>query len=149
ALAMQRLALIEGTPQGPPLSHILSNSRYSVMLMATGGGYSRWGDIAPTRSQADTARDTSGTPIWQRYMQDGRLHSLAGSGAADRREVQFFEDRAAFSCGHGTLSTVMDVRVSAEDDAEVRRVSVNSTSRRPREVELASCAELVLATPAT
>ncbi len=148
ALDMQRLALIEGAPQGPPVSHILSNGRYSVMLTAAGGGYSRWGDIALTRWQADATRDTGGTQIWLRDMQDGRLHSLAGSGAADRREVQFFEDRAAFSCGHGTLSTVMDVLVSGEDDAEVRRVSVSSTSRRPREVELTSCAELVLTTPA-
>lgn len=148
ALDMQRMALIEGAPQGPPVSHILSNGNYAVMLTATGGGYSRWGDIALTRWQADATRDTGGTQIWLRDPQNGRLHSVAGGGGDDQRQVQFFEDRAGFSSGRGTLSTVMDVLVSGEDDAEVRLVSISSTSRRPREVELTSYAELALTTPA-
>jgi len=147
ALDMQRMALIHSTPHGPHVSHILSNGNYSVMLTATGGGYSRWGDIALTRWQADATRDTGGTQIWLRDLQSGRLHSIVGAGG-DHREVQFFEDRAAFSRSHGTLSTVMDVLVSGEDDAEVRLVSISSTSRRPREVELTSFAELALTTPA-
>lgn len=148
ALQMQRMALIEGLPQGPAVSHILSNGRYSVMLTANGGGYSRWGDIALTRWQDDPTREHAATGIWLRDLNDRRLHPVTGVGAFDHRDVQFFEDRAAFSRRDGTLSTLMDVLVSGEDDAEVRRVSVSSTSRREREVELTSYAELVLTTPA-
>ncbi len=148
ALDIQRMALIEGAPQGPPVSHILSNGRHAVMLTATGGGYSLRGDIALTRWQADPTRDTGGTQIWLRDLSDGRLSPVGAAVVADQREVHFFEDRAAISHRNGTLSTVMDVLVSGEDDAEVRRVSVSSTSRRPREVELTSYAELVLTTPA-
>ena len=39
----------------------------------------------------------------------------------------------------------MEVLVSAEDDAEVRRVSITNTGSRAREIELTSYAELVLA----
>src|SRR3546814_9413413 len=42
----------------------------------------------------------------------------------------------------------MDVLVSGEDDGEVRRVSLTNSGRRPREIELTSYAEVVLATPA-
>ena len=148
ALEMQRMALIEGAPQGPPVSHILSNGRYSVMLTAAGGGYSHWGDIALTRWQADPARENATSGIWLRDLRNGRLHPVAAASGADQRDVQFFEDRAAIWRQDDTLSTVMDVLVSGEDDAEVRRVSVSSSSHRPREVELTSYAELVLTTPA-
>ncbi|MCL4067382.1 glycosyl transferase [Pseudomonas sp. GX19020] len=148
ALDMQRMALIEGTPQGPPVAHILSNGSYAVMLTATGGGYSRWGGIAMTRWQADATRDTGGTRIWLRDLQSGQLHSVEGAADDDQREVQFFEDRVGFLGRKGTLSIAMDVLVSGEDDAEVRRVAITSTSRRPQEVELTSYAELALTTPA-
>ena len=45
----------------------------------------------------------------------------------------------------GLLTTVMEVLVSAEDDAEVRRVSISNASSRAREIEVTSYAELVLA----
>ena len=45
-------------------------------------------------------------------------------------------------------TTTLEVLVSAEDDGEVRRVTLTNTGRRPREIEVTSYAELVLATPA-
>ena len=42
----------------------------------------------------------------------------------------------------------MEVVVSAEDNAEVRRISLTNTSSRIREIELTSYAEVVLASPA-
>ena len=41
----------------------------------------------------------------------------------------------------------MEVVVSAEDNAEVRRISVTNLSSRTREIELTSYAEVVLNTP--
>ena len=43
----------------------------------------------------------------------------------------------------------MEVVVSAEDNAEVRRVSLTNNSMRTREIELTSYAEVVLNTPQT
>jgi cyclic beta-1,2-glucan synthetase len=45
---------------GPPVTHLLSNGRYSVMVTAAGGGYSRWGDIAVTRWRGEATRDDRG-----------------------------------------------------------------------------------------
>ncbi|WP_273691863.1 GH36-type glycosyl hydrolase domain-containing protein [Ketogulonicigenium vulgare] len=147
-LELHRMMQILGMPEGPPVSHILSNGNYTVMLTATGGGYSRWGEIALTRWQGDATRDADGPQIWLRDLQSGQTHAIAETNRFDHREVHFFEDRAVILRSDGTLSSQMDVLVSAEDDAEVRRVSVSSTSRRAREIELTSYAELVLTTPA-
>src|SRR3546814_17994495 len=68
---------------------------------------------------------------------------------ADYDEVVFAEDHAEFTRRDGTLTTIMDVLVSGEDDGEVRRVSLTNSGRGPREIELTSYAEVALAMPAT
>lgn len=146
---MQRMALIEGAPYGPPVTHMLSNGRYAVMLTATGGGFSRWGAQALTRWQADPARDGGGTRLWMRDLQTQRLTRIGGSDPADCSRAEFFEDRALFTRHDGPLATTMEVLVSGEDDAEVRMLTLTSAARHQVELELTSYAELVLTTPAT
>ena len=46
--------------------------------------------------------------------------------------------------GIGTLTTKLEVLVSAEDDAEVRRVSITNDGNRARDIDVTSYAELVL-----
>ena len=67
------------------------------------------------------------------------------AGEPDDYSVVFEEDRAEFTRSDGSLTTTLDVIVSAEDDAEVRRVSITNSGGRAREIEITSYAELVLA----
>ena len=60
----------------------------------------------------------------------------------------FAEDRAEFVRRDGSLTTTLDVVVSPEDDAEVRRVSIANSGREARDIEVTSYAEIVLAPPA-
>ena len=53
-------------------------------------------------------------------------------------------ERVTFRRRDDDLSTELDITVSAEDDVEVRRVTVRNHGLRIREVELTSYAELVL-----
>ena len=59
-------------------------------------------------------------------------------------EVSFTEDRAEIIRVDGDLVTTLEVHVSPEDDAEVRRLSISNSSSRPREIEVTSYTELVL-----
>ena len=134
---------------GPPVSHLLSNGHYSVMLTATGGGYSRWGEIAVTRWHGDPTRDESGSFVMLKDMRSGAIWSPTGNLSGpipERQDVLFAEDRAEFTHVDGALTTSMDVLVSGEDDSEVRRISLTNSGRRPREIEVTSYAELVLTT---
>jgi len=65
----------------------------------------------------------------------------------DSYDVTFTEDRAEFVRHDGTIATTLDVVVSPEDNAEVRRVSIANAGSRMRDIELTSYAELVLARP--
>jgi cyclic beta-1,2-glucan synthetase len=134
-----------------PRTHLLSNGRYAVMVTAAGSGYSRWGDIAVTRWREDVTRDPWGSYLYMRDMHTGVVRSVGHqpSGAeADTYEVTYSEDRAEFSRRDGSLVTNLTVVVSAEHDAEIRRVSMTNLSVHHREIELTSYAEIALATQA-
>ena len=63
----------------------------------------------------------------------------------DRYEATFFEDRVEIIRRDGSLTTTLEVAISPEDDAEVRRVTIANGGSRTREIELTSYAEIVLA----
>ena len=119
------------------------------MITAAGSGFSRWREMAVTRWREDVTCDSWGTYIFVRDVQSGKVWSAGFQPAgveADSYEVEFSEDRAEIVRRDGTMTTTLEVAVSPEDDAEVRRVSITNLGSRVREVELTSYAEIVLAT---
>jgi cyclic beta-1,2-glucan synthetase len=138
------------TPHTPiPRTHLLSNGNYSVMLTTAGSGYSRWRDVAVTRWREDATRDCWGSYIFLRDVRTGEIWSAGYQpiGAEpDSFEVSYHEDRAEFIRRDGSITTTLDVIVSPEDDAEIRRVSLTNSGLRTREIQVTSYAELCLAT---
>jgi cyclic beta-1,2-glucan synthetase len=133
----------------PPV-HLLSNGRYSVMLTGAGSGWSRWCEQAVTRWREDTTCDDWGSYVLLRDVASGNVWSAAWQPCGtrpDRYEVMFAEDRAEFLRHDGPFTTTLDVVVSPEIDAEVRRVSVSNAGGEPRDIEVTSYAEIVLAPP--
>ncbi|HEY0431908.1 MAG TPA: hypothetical protein VGC61_08805 [Pyrinomonadaceae bacterium] len=133
-----------------PRTHLLSNGTYNVMITAAGGGYSNCGVNAVTRWREDVTRDNWGAFIYLRDVRSGAVWS-AGFQPVHKRpqsyEVAFSEDKADFWRTDAGIMTHLEIVVSAEDNAEVRRVSLTNNSTRTREIELTSYAEVVLNTP--
>ena len=140
------------SPHGSmPRTQLLSNGRYAVMLTAAGSGYSRWRDLAITRWREDVTRDGWGTYVFLRDAASGDVWSAGyqpRGGEPDSYAVTFAEDRAEITRRDGAIGTTLQVIVSPEDDAEVRRVSLTNLGARSCEIELTSYAEIVLTTPA-
>jgi cyclic beta-1,2-glucan synthetase len=132
----------------PPRTHLLSNGRYAVMVTAAGSGYSRWKGLDITRWREDTTRDPWGTYVFLRDGQTGKLWSAGYQPAGvepDAYEAVFSEDRVEILRRDGPIATSLHVVVSAEDDAEMREISVTNLGTRLRDIEITSYAELVLA----
>ncbi len=140
------------SPHGPaPEVQLLSNGRYTVMLTAAGSGYSRWRDVGITRWREDPTCDDWGSFIFLRDVRSGDVWSTGyqPSGTEPSTyEVRYSEDKAEIARRDGVISTLLEIVVSSESDAEARRVSLTNSGLRPREIEVTSCAELALATPA-
>ena len=140
------------TPDDPtPRTQLLSNGNYSVMLTAAGSGYSRWRDIAITRWREDTTRDCWGAYI---FLRDELSENVWSAGyqptgvEADTYEAEFSEDHVEFFRRDRSLNTKLEVVVSSEEDAEVRRVSITNLGVRTRDIQVTSYAELSLSSQA-
>ncbi len=135
-----------------PRTHILSNGNYAVMITGAGSGYSRWRDLTVTRWREDVTSDSWGSYVFLRDMRSGDVWSAGYQPTGiepDSYDVEFSEDRVEIARRDGRISTTLEVAVSPESDAEVRRVSVSNLGIRVREIELTSYAEMVLAHPAS
>src|ERR1041384_5074522 len=131
-----------------PRTQLLSNGAYNVMITTAGSGYSTCEENAVTRWREDVTRDNWGNFIYVRDVRSGAVWSAGHQpmGAAPRNyEVAFSEDKTDFWRRDAGIVTHLEVIVSAEDNAELRRISIANYSNRPREIELTSYAEVVLA----
>jgi len=141
-----------GTPHTPvPEVQLLSNGRYHVMITNSGGGYSRWGDIAVTRWREDGTCDNWGTFCYVRDTASGEFWSTAYQPTRrqpEKYEAIFSEARVEFRRRDHEIDTHTEIVVSPEDDAEVRRVRIVNRSQARRTIEITSYAEVVLAPPA-
>ena len=138
----------ESAEFGTPRTQLLSNGSYSVMITTAGSGYSRCEDSAVTRWREDVTRDNWGMFVYLRDVRTGAVWS-AGHQPVRRKPqsyyVAFSEEKADFRRVDSGISTRMEVVVSAEDNAEVRRISLTNNTSRTREIELTSYTEIVLA----
>lgn len=140
------------TPHSPaPAVHLLSNGSYAVMLTAAGSGYSRWRDIGISRWREDPTCDDWGSYIYLRDVKSGNVWSAGYQPCGvepDSYDVRFSEDKAEYKRRDGAITTILEVLVSPECNAEARRISVSNAGLRPRDIDITSYAELVLAPPA-
>ena len=131
-----------------PTAHLLSNGRYAVMITAAGSGYSAWRNLAVTRWREDVTRDAWGSYMYLRDVGSGQLWSAGYQPttlAPDHYEVVFAEDRARIIRTDGSITSTLEIVVSPEDDAEIRRLSLTNNGSETREIEVTSYAEVVLA----
>ena len=118
------------------------------MVTAAGAGFSRWGNLAVTRWREDSTCDGWGSFIFLRDADTGDVWSAGfqPSGTeADAYDVVYSEDRAKIMQQHRSLSTTLEIVVSPEDDAELRRLTVTNLEDRDREIDVTSYAEVALA----
>lgn len=133
--------------QTNPATHLLSNGRMTTLLTAAGAGYLRWGSVALTRWREDPTCDDHGAGILIQDVEHRHTWSAAYYPCRvdpDGYEVTFHEDRAEFIRRDGALTTSLDILISAEDDAEVRRVTITNNGDQTHHLEITSYLELVL-----
>ncbi|MCL6589638.1 MAG: glycosyl transferase family 36 [Firmicutes bacterium] len=135
-----------------PEARFLSNGRYLVMLSNNGSGFSSWGNIALTRWRPDPVRNSSGIFFYIRNLNNNSLWSptyqplrVNSSDAA----MNFSLEKVTYKRSDGRVSTNMEVCVSPELDAEIRRITLANHGEESCTLEITSFLEPVLDTNAS
>ncbi len=132
-------------------AQFLSNGNYTAVVTNAGGGASFCRGRAVTRYREDPTRDAGSQFLYLRDVRSGAVWSAAFQPTLrepDDYVVTFLPEKATFHRRDHEIATQLDIAVSTEDDVEVRRLAVTNHSDRPREIEITSYVEIVLAPPA-
>ena len=127
---------------------LLSNGHYSVMLTATGAGYSRWNGQVVSRWKPDATEDRLGQFIFLRDTTTGDWWSATAEprrAAGEVTKTLFGDDKVEYHKAVGELTSVVECLVATEHDAEGRRVTLLNAGTEDRFIEITSYLEPVLA----
>jgi cyclic beta-1,2-glucan synthetase len=139
------------TPDTPqPVIALLGHLPYTLLVTNAGAGYSRFEGLAVTRWRADGTRDATGQFCYIKDVTRNRVWSVAHQptrAPANWYRVLLATDRVTFTRVDGDVETRTEIAAVPGDAAEVRRVTLTNSGREPRELELTSYGEVVLAPP--
>ena len=139
-------------PAIDPEVHLLSNGRYHVMVNNTGGGYSRWNNMAVTRWREDATCNNRGLFIYLRDNDTGEFWSTAHQPTLSNTkgcEAIFTQAYVEFRQRQSKLEVHTTICVSPEDDIELRRIKLVNHSHEVRNIELTTYSEVVIAPQAS
>ena len=132
-----------------PRTHLLSNGNYSLMITAAGSGQSRFKELSVTRWREDVTRDHWGNYTFLRDIHSDEIWSAGYHPTCvepDSYEVIFTEDRAKIYRQDKLISSLLEVFISPEDNAEIRRTSLTNNGPEVRVIEVTTYSEVVLNT---
>jgi cyclic beta-1,2-glucan glucanotransferase len=131
-----------------PHAQFLSNGNYTAVVTNAGGGASFCRGRVVTRHRQDLTRDPGSQFVYLRDVRSRAVWSATHHPVGKDAEeyfVTFQPEKAAFRRLDDGIGTQLEIAVSTEDDVEVRRLVVTNHGDRPREIEVTSYAEIVLA----
>lgn len=131
-----------------PITHLLSNGKYSVMITNSGGGYSRCQELDITRWRADATLDNYGSFFYIRDLDRNITLSPAYQplrSLSSNYHVHFSNHKAVIEKREHGLEFLTEIVVSPEDNVEIRNLTLANLSIRQREVDITSYLEIALA----
>jgi cyclic beta-1,2-glucan synthetase len=135
-----------------PRTVILGTPPYTLLVTNAGGSFERYGNFAVTRWRPDGVEDAWGQWCYVRDVATGAVWSTTYQPTAAEPMLYrtlFATDRAVFLRRDGDIETQMEIAVVPDDAAAVRRITLINRSNAPREIEVTSYGEIVLAPPQT
>ncbi|MFA6158178.1 MAG: glucoamylase family protein [Candidatus Paceibacterota bacterium] len=127
---------------------LLGNGSYSVSVSNSGGGYSKYGDVALTRYRDDQILEESGSFFYIKNMRTGALWSsnLKPLGGDSRRhKIVFHENKAEFEVSHGSISARLGITTHPDYPAEIRSLELTNEGSVEESLLVASYGEVSLA----
>ncbi len=131
-----------------PVSQILSNGQYSVLVTTAGSGYSKFNDKMVLRWNEDPTMDHWGQYFFLKNTKTSKVWTAGFQpfGVKPKKyEAIFAEDKIDIYREDNNIITNTEIIVSSEDNVELRRLSLTNKSEENVEIEVTSYMEIALA----
>jgi cyclic beta-1,2-glucan synthetase len=133
-----------------PELHVLGNGRLNTLITDSGAGGLNWRHNALTRWTPDTTLESFGFWVYIRDEDSGELWSvgrLPVNKTSKKYNVVFHPHMVEFHREDQGISLRMDLTVSANDDVEIRRITLINKTQKVRRLTVTTYAEVVLTKP--
>lgn len=130
-----------------PELHVLGNGRLNTLITDSGAGGLNWRHNALTRWLPDTTLESLGFWIYLRDEDSGEVWSvgrLPVNKSSTKYDVVFHSHMVEFHRQDHGISLRMDLTVAANDDVEIRRITLINDTQETRKLTVTTYAEVVL-----
>ncbi|EDS78569.1 319-kDA protein [Clostridium botulinum C str. Eklund] len=131
-----------------PKIQLMSNGSYSSMITASGSGYGKRDDMTIYRWKKDNTLDLGGMFFYIKDVKTNEFWSATYEPCkqdSDSYEIVFSQYKAEFKKSQNDITSDIEVTVSSEDNAEVRKISLTNNSNEDKIIEITSYCEVTLA----
>lgn len=133
-----------------PRTRVLSNGYYSLMIDNAGSGYSFLPGMMLTRWREDALRNNCGSYIFVKDLDTNKIWSTTYQPS--RQQPEFYEviynpDKVEFKRRDFGIALHTEITISPEDNVEIRKITVTNLSRKVRNLQFTSYAEIAFNTP--
>src|SRR5262249_31095524 len=129
-----------------PHARVLSNGTYWTVITGAGTGFSQCAGIAVTRWSGDRMIDRDGVLVYLRDLDSGDMWSIGAAPmgpAAGTIFARTAPGSVTLGRRHGGIEATCEVLVAADQDAEVRRISLRNRVATARRIEVTVYAEII------
>ncbi len=130
-----------------PNCHLISNKNYHVMITNNGFTYSKYQDKMITRFRNHTDQRYFGYTFYFKDTDDNRVWSVGSEPVLDtpkKYEVIYSLNKAEIIREDSDIDTHMEMWISAEDNVEMRKITLMNKKSTPVNIEITSYAELAM-----
>ncbi|MGL5378366.1 GH36-type glycosyl hydrolase domain-containing protein [Clostridium sp.] len=139
--------IIDGWKRENPEVLLLSNGSYSTMITQTGSGYSKKDDMTVYRWKGDSTSDSTGMFFYIKNVESNKYWSATYEPCkveASDYKVEFTLDSGIFKRIDEKIETTSEVIISAEDDVEIRKLTIKNLGEGEALIDITSYLEVTL-----
>lgn len=133
-----------------PEVNVHSNGSFTTVVTNSGSGFIRYEGLAISRWREDPVADNWGSYMYIRDVARDKVWSPAFQPCQvshPNERVQFANERSAFIREDEDMLSTLEISVSPELNADVRRLTLSNKGSEERILEVTTFLELVLAPP--
>lgn len=129
-----------------PISNVISNENYTVVMNDKGEGYSKFKDILINRYK-ETNENPQGIFFYIKNVNAKRIWTanyMKYLSKGDKYQIRFMQDRNQIIRQDGSIETLQDVCISPNDPVEIRKITLRNLGNSDEILEITSFLEPVL-----